>query len=150
MTFNWKAFESYLSVAFTVCKVFSHGLLPHLSAHTTLSAALGISQWAYPSLEVCTDENRKKKKEKKESVVWWRKRRADVRLVERWREKKEGKGKTWNPDGGDEWERRCRLMAALPPLSPGCGCDSSRKNVRMGRLVRRDVDGREEGACMHV
>lgn len=37
-----------------------------------------------------------------------------------------------------------------PPLSPGCGCDSSGKNVRMGRLARGDIDGtirREERAC---
>lgn len=132
----------------------SHGLLPHPlppthpSAHTTLSAALGISQWAYPSPEVCADENRKKKR------VWCVMEKEEGRCEVREMKREEG-GEGEDVEPWSQWWMREKMQVdgCSPPLSPGCGCDSSRKNVRMGRLVRRDIDGtirgeKKERACM--
>lgn len=113
----------------------SHGLLPHPlapthpSAHTTLSAALGISQWAYPSPEVCADENRKKKR------VWWVMEKEEGRREVREMKREEG-GEDVEPWSRWWMRETMQVDGCSPPLSPGCGCDSSRKNVRMGRPVR--------------
>lgn len=133
----------------------SHGLLPHplppthLSAHTTLSAALGISQWAYPSLEVCADENRKKKREC--GAMEKEEGRCEVKEMKR---EEGGEGEDVEPWSRWWMREKMQVDGCSPPSESWMWMWLKQEKCKHGTAGAkghwRDYKRREEGAGMHV